>query len=478
MTYYTKFLKTYGLQELISINKSYDNDDNDDQSVELNSVAIEIDSDQNVVKKIVDENTSFYRSSLLRLPFNILYFLFVTTLISWSFVYAIIQAAKEKDIRYLTSNVFTALFVIQYFLGMLYYRTSHYKKTMKRNKTYAKYITIGSYVLGIVSLLIAASAVALLLFEINVNTYTEIYKDTNTVFKVFIGIALFLDQFYSYGIFFTNLIVFTSVFIIHSLQVRKYTEKLDKNVENHTEELTIESIIKDYSSLKSQHTKSVLTMNNLFSSITLLGLISAYFMTINFDTKFVGILHYVEIVCFLITECVYIYAISRVKLSVSTIDAIINSAKFITRFLSRSEMEQFAGEYVVGDDKSESGVRLRKGSKSKQKPRKGLPMISSLDPSCRSTKDLKQSLLANNRNVVNSRHKIDLIKDLSMRSVIKNHENAESLDWVVLNNKLGGAWENFKLFGFDIDDSTLAKKTIAVVTGLIMLLHLNNSLIF
>ena len=57
-------------------------------------------------------------------------------------------------------------------------------------------------------------------------------------------------------------------------------------------------------------------------------------------------------------------------------------------------------------------------------------------------------------------------------------ENAESLDWVVLNNKLGGAWENFKLFGFDIDDSTLAKKTIAVVTGLIMLLHLNNSLIF
>ena len=465
MTYYTKFLKVYGLQELISINKSYDNDDNDDQSVELNSVAIEIDSDQNVVKKVVDENTSFYRSSLLRLPFNILYFLFVTVSKSWPLVYAIIQAVKEKDIRYLTSNVFTALFVIQYFLGMLYYRTSHYKKTMKRNKAYSKYITIGSYILGIISILIAASAVALLLLETNVNTYTELYKDANTVSKVFIGITLFLDQFYNYGIFFTNLIVFASVFIIHSLQVRKYTEKLDKNVENHTEELTIESIIKDYSSLKSQHTKSVLTMNNLFSSITLLGLISAYFMTINFDTKFVGVLHYVETVCFLITECVYIYAISRVKLSVSTIGAIINSAKFITRFLSRSEMEQFAGEYI--DDKSEPSVRLRTGGK---KSNKG--------PSCRSTKDLKQSLLANNRNVIHSRHKIDLIKDLSMRSVIKNHENAESLDWVVLNNKLGDSWENFKLFGFDIDDSTLAKKTVAVVTGLIMLLHLNNSLIF
>ena len=78
-----------------------------------------------------------------------------------------------------------------------------------------------------------------------------------------------------------------------------------------------------------------------------------------------------------------------------------------------------------------------------------------------------------------SKHKrIDLLKDLSIRNVIKSHENAESLDWMVLNDKLRGAWENFKLFGFEIDDATLVKKTIAVVTGLIMLLHLDNNIVF
>lgn len=459
MSYYNIFLKTYGLQELISINKNDDNDDNDDQTIELNSVAIEIDNNHNVIKKVVDKDTSFYRNSWLRLPFNMLYCLFVTTCISWTLVYAIIRAVKENDIRYITSNIFTALFVIQYFLGMLYYKTSHYKKTMKRHKSYSTYIIRGSYVSSIVSVLIAVFAVTLLLLDENVNTYTDVYKDAPIISKVFIVITLFLDQLYSYGIFFTNLIIFTSVFIIHSLQIRKYTEKLETNVEDNAEELTIESIIKDYSSLKAHHTKSVLTMNNLFSTITLLGVLSAYFMTINFDTKFVGMLHYVEIVCFLITESIYIYAISRVKLSVATIGSIINSAKFITRFLSRSDMEQFAGEYIISqqDDKSLIDSRIKHKRKDKSS---------------------NKSIPTNDKNSINDKHKIDLIKDLSMRSVIKNHENAASLDWVVLNNKLGGAWENFKLFGFEINDSTLAKKTIAVVTGLIMLLHLNNSIMF
>ena len=62
-----------------------------------------------------------------------------------------------------------------------------------------------------------------------------------------------------------------------------------------------------------------------------------------------------------------------------------------------------------------------------------------------------------------------------MRTMIKGHENAEGIDWLILNEKLGGPWENFKLFGFELDDTTLIKKTTAVVVGLIMLLHLNST---
>ena len=89
--------------------------------------------------------------------------------------------------------------------------------------------------------------------------------------------------------------------------------------------------------------------------------------------------------------------------------------------------------------------------------------------------------LENTKNLyekVSHNKRIDLLKDLLIRNVIKSHENAESQDWIILNDKLKGDWQTFKLFGFNIDDSTLIKKTLAVITGIIMLLHLDNNFNF
>ena len=59
-----------------------------------------------------------------------------------------------------------------------------------------------------------------------------------------------------------------------------------------------------------------------------------------------------------------------------------------------------------------------------------------------------------------------------MRLIIKISENSEGTDWIILDKKLGGEWEKFNLFGFDIDDDTLMKKIIAIICGIGMILNL------
>ena len=284
----------------------------------------------------------------------------------------------------------------------------------------------------------------------NIIIYKEIWDNFNTIGKIVLTIILFISKFYSYGVFFINLTIFSSTFIIHSIEIKSYTERLESYVDNNEDSLTIESITKDYSELKTQHTQSVVKLNNIFSSVTIFGIIGSYFITINFDTNFISPLHFVDACCFLITEIVYIYSISRVKLNVSDIQSIINSPKFVSRYLSRVHLEEFTGE-LTSSSITDSGSIIEEHK-----------ILKTIKKSKKLEKDK------------NLNHKINFIKDISLRSLIKGHENAEGIDWIILNFKLGGNWENFKLLGFDIDDDTLIKKTFAVVIGLIMLLNLNN----
>lgn len=80
----------------------------------------------------------------------------------------------------------------------------------------------------------------------------------------------------------------------------------------------------------------------------------------------------------------------------------------------------------------------------------------------------------------NDNHSV-YIKDISLRSMIRTHENAlhlQAIDWLVLNFILKDSWKNFKIFGFDIDDATIMQKTIAVIVGLFMLVNKNSIYVF
>ena len=71
------------------------------------------------------------------------------------------------------------------------------------------------------------------------------------------------------------------------------------------------------------------------------------------------------------------------------------------------------------------------------------------------------------------------IKNIDVRSLktnIKMDEIMAELDWMLLNKKLGGSWENFEVLGFEIEDETLVKQFFAVILMFTGLFRLNEKI--
>jgi len=77
------------------------------------------------------------------------------------------------------------------------------------------------------------------------------------------------------------------------------------------------------------------------------------------------------------------------------------------------------------------------------------------------------------RRLIGTQHIIDNnqlneYKDIQYRLIIKQYEILFSNQWSILNDKLSSEWEQFKILGFDIDDTTPIKK----ILGLFIFIYL------
>jgi len=79
----------------------------------------------------------------------------------------------------------------------------------------------------------------------------------------------------------------------------------------------------------------------------------------------------------------------------------------------------------------------------------------------------------NNNELVNE---IREIKDMCKRTMIKSFEIVNYVKWQSIHRKLAESWDSFNILGFELDDSTLATKTITVIIGFFMILNLNSAL--
>jgi len=422
MRYYNVFLKAYGLYGIISPVRLSDTTQKD---TDTKKVTLRI-GEEGVEEEVKNSKKNIIRSPLFRYPINGIYMLLICCILIWPIPYVIYKSIVEKDARYVTSNISLLLFFSQYIFGLLYYRSEHFTRITKRYKIYSKVIILG-FVLGLcLTIGLCVMGSLLIAFDINVNIFTEFYDESPLIGKIFILIGFNIYIFYAYNILFSNFLIFGMVFLLHNYSIKKYTKTLETYIDNSDPDLRIDDIVKDYSELKAQHTKAVVSMNNIFSSVIVLGGLISYFILINFESKFVGVFHYIEMGCFLFLMILYIYINSRVVLSVSGIIALINSPRMASRYLSSNTLTVMGDTYDTDDTE-----------------------MNNMD-----------------------------LEELALRSSIKSSENVNISHWLVLNTKLGGAWENFKILGFDMDNNNLIYKAGVVITGLIMMFNLNERLGF
>lgn len=413
MRLYLHLLKTYGLKGFISKKKIPHTQMEENKDTEMNQIEIKVDENMNVEEKQKKWDITFYKNWYIRHPINSVYFVFVGLLLLWPCIYSFVKAGIESDISYITSNVFTFLFFVLYILGLQYHQNNHFQKTIKRTKKYKKLMLSTFIIFPILTVILCSIMLILMALEINVNIYSELWGNADDIGKIFVGIIFFINYMYSYNIYFAIMVSFAIVFQIHAMEIRRYIDKLQQKLSTNT--MDINSVIQEYTEIKSQHTTSVDILNNIFAAITVFGIIATYFLLINYDTKFVGVLNYVEVFCFILTELIYLFTINRIKTATSDIIGYINSPDYVVKYLHKVDTEQFATEFE------------------------------------------------NNKKI---------LKDISLRSYIKVNENSSDLNWIILSDSLGSSWEAFKILGFEVDDTTIMQKLVGIVLGLLMILHI------
>src|SRR5690606_23376869 len=87
-------------------------------------------------------------------------------------------------------------------------------------------------------------------------------------------------------------------------------------------------------------------LNNMFSSITIIGGIAVYFLILLYAFEKYSICHYVDIVIYAIVEIAYFYTIYVLKNHVQNIVSLGTSPKFMNRFLSKTKLYTFGGEEI------------------------------------------------------------------------------------------------------------------------------------
>lgn len=405
MILYHTFIRCFGFP--VSLEDKEDNDE----------IIIKIDSSGSINETTSNNSNRYCINSKI---VEILQFLSVTALLGWPIIYSIVVAITNSEFRLFSANIFSIYFFVQYIVGFLYFRNNidHFKLIILDPKN-VYLLNYGLMIGFVLSLLISTAYIVLIIFVGDIGVYSNIFDNKNTVVQVIVLIVTFITIFFSYNVSFINIATFTLTFYEHSHEIISYSKKLHNFIEDVTDGLTTNSIIYEYTDIKTKHSNSVSCLNNILSYATTVGLIGAYFITLNYNSEFKNISNYIDVAWFILLCIIYVYIISKVKDSVDNIKDTVNSSKYIMKYLEKVAMEEY----------DESG-----------------------------TDDTKH------------------IKDLCIRSMIKIHENSESLLWIILNEKLSSSWANFKVIGFEMDDETLFQKMIAVVIGILMTVQLDTNL--
>ena len=269
--------------------------------------------------------------------FGYVYNFIIFLLISWKIPYILTKALYDKNVNMGGFASFPILISIQYLLGINYFNGNHfYSRLHDRNikNRFNIYLTISS----IVGLILTVTSVVLLICNIDVFAYTDIYTNASIVQKVFVVILIFVDMLFSNQIMVVNCCSFVTNLISHKYDIIDLINRIETNITDSTSTgIKIGTIAQDYSNIKDKYGDTVDATKFLFSSLNFFGFVHISFLIAMFNNNTYYVLHIIYAALFILIDIIFINVLQTVKSSIIKINGIVSSSPFMVSYFGATE---------------------------------------------------------------------------------------------------------------------------------------------
>ena len=361
-----------------------------------------------------------------------IYNFFILLVISWKIVYLIKKAIVDKDINLAGITSFPILVAIQYILGIRYFNDKHfYSRSYDHsvNSKLEKYTTIFS----IFGLCLTICSVVLLTSGYEILAYSELYRNTTTVYKVLLTLLLFIDMFYSNQIMVMNCCSFVINLLSHKIDLLELIQKIEENITDSVSNgIKIRTIAQNYGNEKEKFSNTIGTTQNIFSTLNILGFAHITFLIAVFNLRTYYVLHIINAVLFIIIDIIFINVLQTVKSSIGKINGIISGSPFMVTYFNNND--------ITTTDIINTDNELLSHSQSTSTLQ---PILSQQQPL------LMQS--------------INKICELNSMKLLTLDQN---IDWFNLQYITNQEWDKYVVFGIEISDT----KVLGRIVGIVLLL--------
>lgn len=422
MTDYNIFLKISGLDPLIFDCNNNVQDLGGSVNININLDTGEVfESKHNRQQNFLEKICNIIH---IKYCLSILYFIFVTGIVLWPFITLVnISISNDDDILFV-ANIYSLLTVCQYVFGIIYFRKSHFKQILDTNSDYSQKFIDKLFLWAlIISIIIALVSVILLVDDHYVSATSYLYSDSSSTGKICLVILTFFEKFYSYNIFCINTIIFAVVIIIQSNNINNFVVRFNRMI-NTTEGYNISSILNDYTDFAEKYNATVDEFNFIFSTLIIIGSVEIYGTLKYFDTSYIDLIQYMNGICYMIIQFVYVYSVHKIKDAIKKTKGTLNNTSFRATFLYDYKFQN-----IDLDNEQNSNSMITR--------------IKSLD------------VPKQDKN----------IERLILRTMSYAQESANTNYWIMMTDKLNEPLESYHLLIFVLDDDAIMEKAIAILGG-------------
>ena len=386
------------------------NIDDDDCQINLelcegNILPVNISHDDNRIRLVNNKERFLYSVKYL---YNAIILFFIV----WSFIYSIVISVKNKNVDYVGGCVFQLLFSIQYVVGIWLFNHEYFFTKIKKYTNMKKQLSL-VLPIAVVFAMLLSIGYCLIIFlnsKINQTSIFQLFRENSSPLLI---VVIFIDKFYSYGSFLINVSIFVILMTQHQKEITEYSQHMKtyiaSTVSIHDK---VRSISMDLLTMNENLDKTIKKLNWFFSTTSILGLVSMFFITRSFVESGVSSLDMFNLILFLMIEYVYVSFAQKTRESINSINSNVTMVVCTNNYMQRDSVEIVVEETVMFDQQ------------------KQYQMISQ-----------NQIYLA---------------------------EIAEGIQWMQLQKILELEWGTFEIFGIEIRDTSLIQKIVGILITILI----------